>query len=286
MVTILSNEAKTVKLPEAIKPIDSFFRTENIYVKHDGDKYLLVSGLPTDGSGSVLADSLSAISPASTKTVVITSPEDEASLESASVDIEGKITNPSVTKVTIDDKEAKIDSEAKSFSFKAFPLQSNVNNLVYKAFDKDGNLLAKGVLTVYSSIKQGQASQTSKPTVTTYPISDKDFQIVAPTDNPHKTTENVVRIEGRLPKGTAKYITVNGFRLSKFTQYGTYWYYFANKDYGTMNDGINTYEIKYFGDNDQILKTSQFIIVKETPKPAEAPAAISTPTASGSEVSE
>lgn len=48
MVTVLTNEAKTVKLPDVIKPIDSFFRTETIYVKHDGDKYLLVSGLPTD----------------------------------------------------------------------------------------------------------------------------------------------------------------------------------------------------------------------------------------------
>lgn len=43
MVTVLTSEAKTVKLNEAIKPIDSFFRTENVYVKHDGDKYLLVS---------------------------------------------------------------------------------------------------------------------------------------------------------------------------------------------------------------------------------------------------
>lgn len=43
MVTVLTNEAKTVKLPDAIKPIDSFFRTETIYVKHDGDKFLLVS---------------------------------------------------------------------------------------------------------------------------------------------------------------------------------------------------------------------------------------------------
>ncbi len=200
MVTVLTNEAKTIKLPEAIKPIDSFFRTENVYVKHDGDKYLLVSGLPTDGSGSVLTGSLQTIAPASAKAVVITSPEDEASLESATVDIEGKITNPAVTKVTVDDKEAKINAEAKSFSFKSFPLQSNVNNLVYKAFDRDGNLLAKGVLTVYSSVKQGQTSQASKPTVTTYPVSDKDFQIVAPTENPYKTTENVVRIEGRLPK--------------------------------------------------------------------------------------
>ncbi len=79
---------------------------------------------------------------------------------------------------------------------------------------------------------------------------------------------------------------MNGFRLTKFTQYGTYWYYFANQDYGTMNDGINTYEIKYFGDNDQVLKTSQFIIVKETPKPAPAPIATPSATSSGTQAAE
>ena len=34
-----------------------------------------------------------------------------------------------------------------------------------------------------------------------------------------------------------------------------------------MNDGINTYEIKYYGENDEVIKTSQFIIVKESPAP-------------------
>lgn len=275
MVTVLTSEAKTVKLPDAIKPIDSFFRTETVYVKHDGDRYLLVSGVPGEGSGSTLSGASLTLSPSSARAIVITSPEDEASLETSSVDIEGKITNASITKVTINDKEAKIDTAAASFSFKAFPLPENANNLVYKAFDKDGTVLVKNVLTVYSSGKKTQAQETSKPTVTTYPISDKDFRIVAPTENPYKTTENVVRMEGRLTKGTVKYITINGFRLSKFTQFGTYWYYFANKDYGTMNDGINTYEIKYYGENDEVVKTSQFIIVKETAKPAEteAPAA-------------
>lgn len=204
------------------------------------------------------------------------------------MDIEGKITNPSVSKVTIGDKEAKIDAAASSFSFKGYPLPENANNLVYKAFDKDGNLLAKSVLTVYSSVKKTQTQETNKPTVTTFPISDKDFRIVAPTENPYKTTENVVRMEGRLPKGAVKYITVNGFRLSKFTQYGTYWYYFANKDYGTMNDGINTYEIKYFGENDDVVKTSQFIIVKETAKPAETaenPVSAEVGTSTGTEAS-
>ncbi len=220
MVTVLTSEAKTVKLPDSIKPIDSFFRTETVYVKHDGDKYLLVSDATAAGSGSSSSGaSLLPGSPSAAKAIVITSPEDEASLETASVDIEGKITNSMVTKVTVNDKEAKIDTASASFSFKGFPLPENANNLVYKAFDKDGTLLAKNVLTVYSSVKKSQTQEASKPTVTTFPISDKDFRIVAPAENPYKTTENVVRLEGRLPKGAAKYITINGFRLSKFTQF-------------------------------------------------------------------
>lgn len=82
--------------------------------------------------------------------------------------------------------------------------------------------------------------------MTTYPISDKDFRIISPTENPYKTTDNIVRIEGRVNKGVVKYITINDFKLSKFPQLGTSWYYFANKDYGTMNDGINLYTIKYY----------------------------------------
>lgn len=46
-----------------------------------------------------------------------------------------------------------------------------------------------------------------------------------------------------------------------------------------MNDGINTYEIKYYGENDEVIKTSQFIIVKETPAPA-VPTQTETPPSS------
>lgn len=271
MVTVLSNEAKTVKLPDAIKPIDSFFRSETVYVKHDGDKYLLMGATGTEGSGSELTGTgLSIASPASSKGVVVTSPEDEASLETDTVDVEGKITNPNVVKVTVNEKDAKVDVEAKTFTFKDFPLPENANNLVYKAFDKDGNMLAKGVITVYSSAKKANVLETNKPTVTTYPISDKDFRIVAPSENPYKTTENLVRMEGVVPKGSVKYITINGFKLSKFVQFSSRWYYFANKDYGTMNDGINKYEIKYYGENGNLLKTFDFIIVKESAKAPEA----------------
>ena len=168
-----------------------------------------------------------------------------------------------MAKVTINDKESLLDKDQKNFTFKNFTLSSETNNLVYKAYDSDGAILAKGLLTVYTSKKAGTDSAAKKPTVTTYPISDKDFRIISPTSNPYKTTDNLIKIEGRVNKGVVKYITVNDFRLSKFPQLGTAWSYFANKDYGTMNDGINLYTIKYYGQNDELLFTNLFTIVKE-----------------------
>lgn len=156
-----------------------------------------------------------------------------------------------------------MNKEDKSFSYKGFPLVSSSNNIVYKAYDSEGGILAKGILTIYTSIKTGKEDTTKKPSVTTYPISDKDFRIISPTENPYKTTDNIVRIEGRVNKGIVKYITINDFRLSKFPQLGTSWYYFANKDYGTMNDGINLYTIRYYGASDELLFTNLFTIVKE-----------------------
>lgn len=213
--------------------------------------------------------------------IIITSPEDESTVDSGEVNIEGKLMNPEITKVTINDKEALIDKEQKNFIYKGFPLANASNNIVYKAYDSEGGIISKGILTIYTSQKAGKEDSTKKPSVTTYPISDKDFRIISPTENPYKTTDSIVRIEGRVNKGVVKYITINDFRLSKFPQLGTSWYYFANKDYGTMNDGINLYTIKYYGVNDELLFTNLFTIVKEKEEAAViAPAAIN-PTSTG-----
>lgn len=150
--------------------------------------------------------------------LIITSPEDESTVDSNEVNIEGKLSNADIVKVTINDKEALIDKEQRSFIYKSFPLTNSSNNIVYKAYDSEGGILAKGILIVYTSQKVGKEDASKKPSVTTYPISDKDFRIISPTENPYKTTDNVIKIEGRVNKGIVKYITVNDFRLSKFPQ--------------------------------------------------------------------
>jgi hypothetical protein len=49
-----------------------------------------------------------------------------------------------------------------------------------------------------------------------------------------------------------------------------------------MNDGINLYTIKYYGENDELLFTNLFTIVKEKEAVPEAPALGTGTTSSGS----
>ena len=132
-------------------------------------------------------------------TVVITYPEDESSIDTDTINIEGNTSNNAVDKITINGRDVSFDKEKHSFILKDFPIVANANNIIYKAFDKDGGLMLKGLVTVYSSKKTAK-EDVKKPTVTTYPISDKTFQIVTPNENPYKTMDDVVKVEGRVVK--------------------------------------------------------------------------------------
>ena len=165
-------------------------------------------------------------------------------MNTLSFDIEGNILDPLVTRVTINDRDAAVSPVDKTFVYKDFTVSADVTNIVYKAFDAQKNILEKSAITVY--VDRSKISQNTKPSVTTYPISDANFRIMAPSENPYKTTEDVVQIQGTVPADLVKTISVNGFQLTKFKPYSTTWYYFANKDYKTMNDGINEYTIQYF----------------------------------------
>lgn len=263
-LTIMKNDlsSTTLQFSNKIEPLSDYIKTTNLFIKHNGDS-LLSSITTISESGSIINESWSLITRNVKAWLAITSPEDESTVTSNEVDIEGTVLNEQIIKVTINDKEALINKEQKSFMYKGFPLVSGGNNIVYKAYDSEGGILAKWIITVYTSQKSSAGNIQQKATVTTYPISDKDFRIISPTENPYKTTDNVIRLEGRVNKGIVKYITINDFRLSKFPQLGTSWYYFANKDFGTMNDGINLYTIKYYGENNELLFTNLFTIVKE-----------------------
>lgn len=179
----------------------------------------------------------------------------------------GDIHNDAVRRVTIGDIDASVSPVNQNFILQEFALKDEINNIVYKAYDANNQILEKGVLVVYGPKNTGAVS-TLVPQNS--PISSKDFLITSPKSNPYTTTDSYVRVQGTVPANTVQYIVVNDFRLQKYIPNSTTWYYHANAEIGTMKDGMNLYTIKFYDANNTVLYTQLFTIIKDAkPSPSE-----------------
>lgn len=243
--------------------IDDSIKQNPFFLSRNGQEILDKNTIQIE-TGSTIAPTLSgtAIIQASTwsKSLIITSPIDGSVVVGSTLKVEGRILNPLIARVMINDREAPINKQAQSFSLAGIPITSDTIDIVYKAYNDGGNILERGVLTLYSEEKK---QGTDKLVPTTFPTSDKTFRILSPSENPYKTTLNSVTVSWSVPKNTVEYITVNNFRLKKFIPNGSTWYYYANTSYGTMKDWFNLYEIKFYDVNNTLLSTQLFTIIKE-----------------------
>lgn len=271
-ITILNGELESanLSLPDKIAPFDDRIKQDSFFIKHGGLAIIDKLWIDTPSSGWILKGSGSAQSLRNSgsllsawgKFIEISTPRDEETMTSLKFDIAWKLLDPIVTRVTINDRDASLSPVEKTFLYKDFSVTNEITNITFKAYDVEKNLLEKWVVTVY--MDRNKVTQNVRPTVTTYPISDKNFRIVAPKENPYKTTEDIIQIQGTVPANLVKSISVNGFQLTKFKPYSTTWYYFANKEYKTLAEWINEYTIQYYDADGKILSTGKFIIVKES----------------------
>ncbi len=244
-------------------PIDEAFR-QGAWFKANGGDF----SWSAPSASSEARPSFSSEASAGSRAVTFSYPQDNMALTAASVSAEGTAA-PGVARVSFGGKEAAVDAATRKFSTPVLQLQEGANDLVWKALDADGATVAKGVLTVFAPAAK-KTALPNKPV--TYPISDKDFKVTAPAQNPYTMTGSFVKIVGEVPAGTVEKITVNDYQLkTSFRAGGSSWYYFANADYGTLAEGVNLYKIRYYGKDGAMLRESLFTIVRKTP--AAAPAA-------------
>lgn len=195
------------------------------------------------------------------KYIAFTQPVDGANVKTPTINITGTIVHPDVARVTINDIDTIVSPVNQTFALSDFKISAEINNIVYKVYDANGVRLDMGVLVVHAP-KNISAQTTIIPQ--NFPISDKDFIITSPGKNPFATTDSYVRVQGRVPKWVVKYITVNDYRLQKFIPNSETWYYHANADIGTIKEWTNLYYIKFFDNNDKLLHTLLFTIIKDS----------------------
>jgi hypothetical protein len=206
--------------------------------------------------------------------IAFESPIDESTVETTSVTVSGKILNPSVSRVVVSNLPATIDPVKQTFILKNLPLTNNENNIVYRTYDTAGKLLGKGFVTVYTTkvSPASAAAPVSNTAPTTAPSNgraqvntykpDNRFRVIAPAADYYETTEKKVRIEGSVWANNVASVTINDFKLSSFN--GSSWYYFANQEFWNMQEGTNTYTIRYFdASGTEVYK--QLFVIKKNP---------------------
>lgn len=200
--------------------------------------------------------------------ILFDSPTDESTVEWKTISVTGRVLSPTVSRVVINGTPATVDPAKQTFSLGSVELTAKENNLVYKTYDVGGTLLSKGVLTVYTTATglstSTNLSNGSRAQVETYK-ADNRFRITAPSSDFYETRETKVRIEGAVTANVAHHITINDFRLSSFKAGGTSWYYFANQQFDNLQEGVNTYTIRYFDAQDNEIYKQLFVIKKLPP---------------------
>jgi hypothetical protein len=257
--TELSNPG--TQLSSQVWNIDEGITNNPLFIKNNGK--ILLSGLNGTSNISLATGStIGSWNNIETQPLTFLEPIDGSISTKSALSIRWTINSKEIKRITLNDQEALISPVNSTFTFTNFPITSEVNNIVYKAYTADGTQLVKWVITVFWSKEAIQS--TNKLLSNNSPISSKDFRIISPTNNPFVTTDRFIKVQWAVPKDTVSHIIVNDYRLQKFITWSTSWYYFANMDNDTLRDGINLYKIEFFGTKNELLYTQLFTIIKES----------------------
>lgn len=249
-------------------PIDENIMQNPIFIRNNGLDFLnQLNKIPQNSmtsswSGNQPWEWTGSLNSNKWQYVVINDPLDGSIARGTTISVMGKILSREVKRITLNDKDASISPVNESFIFQWLPVEKDITNIVYKAYDANNSLLEKWVTVVFGQKWAKNSGVTLVPN--NFPLSNKDFKITFPTENPYKTTDSLVKVQWSVPKDTVAYIVVNDYRLQKFIPNSTVWYYYANTDTKSMVDGINLYTIKFYGADDSLLYSQLFTIVKES----------------------
>ncbi len=249
-----------LQLSSLVGGIDESIATNALIIRNDWIKLLsqissmnTLTGSITTNTGEILSQS---------QNISIIEPLDWSIATKSIIAIRWSIGSKDIVKVTLNDIDTIVSPVNSTFTFSGFILSQEINNIVYKAYDATGKQVEKWVWTVYGS-KQAMQNMT-RLIPNTSPISSKEFRIVSPASNPYVMTDSAIKVQWTVPKDTVSYIMINDYRLQKYVANSTSWYYFANMDSWTMQNGINLYTIKFYWINNQLLYTQLFTIIKES----------------------
>lgn len=270
-INISSSDTSNKDISLEKEPIDDYFKSNEWYTKNNWDSYLSLSWsldstwmLDWTSTWELSWSWEKVLNTNSNELISIDFPTwDEAFSETPVIDIEWTLLDESIAEITINWISAKINKETNKFSLKKFNLENKTNDLVYKVFNENKDVLWKYVKTIYYEWGKDNITSTSWFNVENFSVDASDFKFTRPSSEWIYTTyDDEVSIYWETPAWVVKKVTVNWYQLKTFNW--TTWRYHAKKIYSNLADWTNVYEIKYYWDADKLVYKNTFTIIKKT----------------------
>lgn len=263
--------------------IDSYFKSSDWFLENNGPVILAQSEAISVEANSNESDNNENTEVVGQEWIFVSfdTLRDEMNIESWLLQVSGSVNSVDVWAITINNVQAPIAESARTFTLSDIQLQKWVNDIVVKVFTNSQDILEKKVFTVYSTNWETPTNQSvtsnsnnvasvNSQWVRTYSVDATDFWFTQPSVTwKFSTTSPEVTIRWVTTAEWIAKVEVNGFELWSFN--GSTWRYHAFERFETLEEGTNQYKIDYYGEDDSIVYTDYYTIVKQstTPVPVE-----------------
>ena len=263
LVSSKNSNSNDIDLEWSIIPIDDYFKFSSWFKENGWDD--LLDNEEESSSGSLFIDKEIELEDSSSL-ITFDDITDESYTSSNPIDLLWRYSPLKVWKITINNKEVSLDVDLGTFILKWFNLNFKVNDLIIKIFDKNGNLISKKVLTLYSNIEWTNNSTTTTTKIVkkleNYPVKATDFVIYEPTKTwKLTTTSSRNTLRWKVTNENVVKVLVNDYTLQSYN--GSTWRYHAFVEQWTLKDWANNYEVKYLDKDWKIIYKEYYSIYKE-----------------------
>jgi len=262
-VLVQNASDKEVDLASLKTDLDDYFKLSDWFIKNNWDYYLQSTTEEEDEAEEKTSTWNLNISSKNTY-VSFNNISDEAYVSSDTIDINWKILDDNVWKITLADKQADI-KEDKTFTINGVELENKTNDLVFRVYDNAWELLSKFVYTIYNTSSNKQAEKSGAFKVTNYDIDASKFVFTSPSTTwTYSTYDDFVTIRWSVPKWLVGKVEVDWYTLKSFN--GITWRYHARVEYNNLKVGTNQYEIKYYDKNGKLIFKNYYTIILKSKK--------------------
>jgi hypothetical protein len=193
---------------------------------------------------------------------------DESYVTKWEINISWNYFDEDIAKISVNWNDIPLNTEVKTFELEKFKLSWKENDLVFKVFDDESNLIWKKVITIYSTVWKDQDIVNNKNTtnnkIENFPVRASNFLIYAPSNTWRFETNADVSIKWKVTNPDVKSVLVNWYRLKSYN--GSTWRYHAFVAQGTLKAWTNNYTIKYLDKNGNIIYKQYYTIIKKLPE--------------------